>query len=224
MLSFDLTPSSDVTGRAWLHAPERMEGLLVVLTSTAEIDERETSASHLARDGWGLLHIDLGSASPTDIVAKATGDIIARALAELTSVQQADLPIIAVGEGEAAVTAMEIVRQSHLQTTSRTIDGCCLVDAFDSQSPELRQHFDALATKLSELDHLASVVATRRQSDGRRAALDHHLRLQQLGRETHFLALADEGSTLLQRVSDALDPLGREIRWLLRPVHSRNST
>lgn len=222
MLSLDLTPTSEVTCRAWLHAPERMGGLLVVLTSTADINEREASGSRLASDGWGLLDIDLGVAPPTDIVAHTIGDIVARALAEITSAQQADLPIIIAGEAGTAVTAVEVVLQSHLQAATPAIGGLCLVDAFDVQPPDLRQQFDALATSLSELPRLASIVVARRQSGGRRAAWDHHLRLQELGRETHFLALADDGSSLLRRLGDALDPLGREVRWLLRPVHSRN--
>jgi hypothetical protein len=81
-----------------------------------------------------------------------------------------------------------------------------------------------ICQKLATLQNLASIWAVHREERAlREATLKHHVDLQARGRETHFLVLPDRTRSLAQQLVDARDPLGREMRWLLDPVHSRSA-
>lgn len=82
----------------------------------------------------------------------------------------------------------------------------------------------AICDALAQLENLATVWAVRRGERGLRdATLRHHAMLQEHGRETHFVVVADPAESFAQQLADPRDPLGRETRWLLAPVHSRSS-
>lgn len=219
MRCFDLTSATDPACKTVLYAPDRTEGMLLITTSRRKIDDLEAMAATFASDSWSVLHIDFGP-EPAGFTIADIGDAVSRAIDALGHVL-GNLPIVAVAEDQAALPVAEAVLQSHRQAASPTIGGIVLAGAFDVGSPELQRRFDDLATELAELQGLASIVATGR-SDTRQAALAYHIKLQRLGRESHFLVLNDYGQPLWQCFGDPRSPLGREIRWLLQPVHSRN--
>jgi hypothetical protein len=95
--------------------------------------------------------------------------------------------------------------------------GLVTVDAFadDTLGP--------VADALAEFAVLATIwAAHRNNADIRRKTLAHHTGLQARNRETHFVVLPDDARSLVQHLADPRDPLGREMRWLLDPVHSRS--
>ena len=95
--------------------------------------------------------------------------------------------------------------------------GLITVDAFADDA------LQPVADALAEFDVVATIWAARRNNaDVRRKTLAHHTGLQARNRETHFVVLPDEARSLVQHLADPRDPLGREMRWLLDPVHSRS--
>jgi hypothetical protein len=95
--------------------------------------------------------------------------------------------------------------------------GLVTLDAFADEA------LQPLADALAEFEVLATIWAARRNNaDVRRKTLAHHTALQARNRETHFVALPDDALTLAQHLADPRDPVGREMRWLLDPVHSRS--
>jgi hypothetical protein len=96
--------------------------------------------------------------------------------------------------------------------------GLVTVDAFADD------HVRAVCDELAGVENLATIWAVHREERAlREPTFRHHMMLQARGRETHFLVLSDKARSLAQQLADARDPLGREMRWLLDPVHSRSA-
>jgi hypothetical protein len=180
-------------------------------------DDVATLAETMTDEGWNVLH--LAVTESTSATAVAINDALSRAATQLASMRP--LRIVAVADGAATLPACLAVLQSHRQENLPTIGGIVTVDAFAS-TPATNETSN-IAAELAQLDTLVTVIAARRSSPAaRRGGMSYHQLLQANGRETHFVVLAENGLTLFQQVADTRHPLGREVRWLLDPVHSRN--
>lgn len=222
MHHFDLSTVAGAACQASLYVPEQTKGLLLCIAPANETDRIGALASTLTSEGWGLLHIGPSTAKSTDTTDATIIDHLTRALAQLDCARNRSLQIVAVAEGAAAVPLANVVLQSHQKGVTPAIGGIVHIEAFGLNDPDLRRRFEEVATDLARLEDLASILAVRRNSAGRREAFTYHTKLQKLGRESHFLALAGDNHPLLGRLGDAQSSLGRETRWLLHPVHSRN--
>jgi hypothetical protein len=119
------------------------------------------------------------------------------------------------GTAFAVCQAALLARRSGLLTGP---GGLVTVDAFAEDS------VNEICEELAALEGLASIWAVHREERSlREKTLKHHMNLQARGRETHFLVLPDKARSLAQQLADPRDPLGREMRWLLDPVHSRSA-
>lgn len=228
MRHIDLSPSDgNSCGKPGLYLTEPASDrlLLVVQADAQNTDEVATFANALTADGWNVLHIV--AANPTadaDAAATMLLDTLKRATSEMKAAPTTSLQIVAIADGAAALPACMTVLQSHRHATLPAIGGIVMIDSFEqpaTESPAPRM--SDIAAELARLDGLATIVAARRTSaDTRRTGMSHHRQLQALGRETHYLVLAETDTPLLAQLADPQKALGREIRWLLDPVHSRH--
>ena len=228
MRHIDLSSSDGNSyGKPGLYLTEPSSGrlLLVVQANTQDSTDVVMFADALTADGWNVLHIV--AANPTadaDAAATMILDTLKRATAEINADPKTPLQIVAIADGAAALPACMTVLQSHRHATLPAIGGIAMIDAFEqpaTESPAPRM--SDIAAELAKLDGLATIVAARRSStDTRRTGMSYHRQLQALGRETHYLVLAETDTPLLAQLADAQNAPGREIRWLLDPVHSRN--
>lgn len=162
-------------------------------------------------EGWNVLEIGClasdGRTTSTDILG-AVAESRARAGGAV---------LFIADRGTASAVGQSIV----LGDKNRLISGRCgfvTIDAFTEAGAP------AICDTLAQLENLATIWAVRRaEPSAREATLRHHAVLQTRGRETHFLVVPDPAKSLAQQLADSRDPLGRETRWLLAPVHSRSS-
>lgn len=226
MRHIDLSPSDKKPrgkSRLYLTEPPSRRLLLVVQADAQNHRDVATFATALTAESWNVLHVALPRGD-ADAVATIILDTLARAASELTAVPIASLQIVAVAYGAVALPACIATLQSHRQMKQPMIGGIATIDAFEQSAAISTAHrMPDIAAELAELDGLATLVAARRLSaETRRAGMSYHQQLQALGRETHYLVLAENDAPLLTQLADAHGALGREVRWLLDPVHSRN--
>jgi hypothetical protein len=213
--------NANAAAALYLAEPASHRLLLVMEAGTSNHDESATLAETMTLEGWNVLHLVVTKAVDAASVAAAINEALSRAAAQLTSTATKPLLIVAVADEAAALATCMAVLQSHRQADLPTIGGIVTVDAFASTSSA--HDISNITTELMQLDALATVIAARRSSPAaRNGGMSYHQLLQAKGRETHFVVLAENGSTLFQRLADARDSFGREVRWLLNPVHSRN--
>lgn len=211
-------------GRSGLYLAEPASNrLLLVVQSDVQRDDRVMAfARSLTSEGWNVLHLATASPADADAVATIILDTLARAVSRLTANPNSSLGIVAVADGAAGLPSCIATLRSHLANEHARIGGIVTVDAFE-QAGATADRMSALATELAGLDGLATIVAAYRSSmEARRAGLSYHRQFQALDRETHYLVLAESDVPLLTQLADARHALGREVRWLLDPVHSRN--
>ena len=221
MRHIDISSAEHANAAATLYLAESASDrlLLVMEAGPSSHDGIATLAETMTDEGWNLLH--LAVTESTSATAVAINDALSRATTQLTSTSTRPLRIVAVAAGAAALPACMAVLRSHRQESLPAIGGIVTVDAFAS-TPATNE-ISNIAAELAQLDTLVTVIATRRSSPAvRRGGMSYHQLLQANGRETHFVVLAENGLTLFQQLADARDPFGREVRWLLDPVHSRN--
>lgn len=207
----------------YLTEPASNRLLLVVQSDVQRSDHVVAFAQSLTREGWNVLHLAAAPPADADAIAAIILDTLARAASRLTTSPNSSLRIVAVADGAAGLPACIATLQSHHQKEQAKIGGIVTIDAFERPVATADRMSD-IATELAKLDGLATIVAAYRSStEARRAGMAYHRQLQALDRETHYLVLADSDVPLLTQLADAQHALGREVRWLLDPVHSRNS-
>jgi hypothetical protein len=195
-----------------LASPERASDRLLVWVWTpgAEAGGAAFIDAYVA-EGWNVLEIGCPAADASvasigiiDAVAKS------RSRSEGASLFIAD-------RGTASSVGQAIV----LGDRDLLIAGPCglvTIDAFAEDD------FAAICEPLAGLENLATIWAVHRSEQSlREQTLKHHTMLQASGRDTHFMVVPDPAKSLAQKLADSRDPLGRETRWLLDPVHSRSS-
>ena len=162
-------------------------------------------------EGWNVLEIGCPASD-----ASATSIGIIDAVAKSRSRSEGATLFIA-DRGTASAVGQAIV----LGDRDLLIAGACglvTIDAFAEDG------FAAVGETLAGLENLATMWAVHRSERSlREQTLRHHAMLQASGRETHFIVVADPAKSLAQQLADSRDPLGRETRWLLDPVHSRSA-
>lgn len=224
MRHIDMSSPEDANMAATFYLAESASDrlLLVIEAGPSSHDGVATLAETMTDEGWNVLHLAVTESTNATAVAVAIKDALSRATTQLASTSTRPLRIVAVADGAAAaLSACLAVLQSHRQESLPAIGGIVTVDAFAS-TPATNE-ISNIAAELAQLDTLVTVIATRRSSPAaRRGGMSYHQLLQANGRETHFVVLAENGLTLFQQLADARDPFGREVRWLLDPVHSRN--
>jgi hypothetical protein len=223
MRHIDISSAEHANAAATLYLAESASDrlLLVMEAGSSSHDGIATLAEAMTDEGWNVLHLAVTRIANATAVAVTINDALSRATTQLASTSTRPLRIVAVADGAAALPACMAVLQSHRRENLPTIGGIVTVDAFAS-TPATNE-ISNIAAELAQLDTLVTVIATRRSSPAaRRVGMSYHQLLQANGRETHFVVLAENGLTLFQQLADARDPFGREVRWLLDPVHSRN--
>ena len=221
MRHIDMSSPQDANMAATFYLAESASDrlLLVMEAGSSSHDGIATLAETMTDEGWNVLHLAVTKIAGATAVATAINHTLSRATTQLATTRP--LRIVAVADGAIILPACLAVLQSHRQKYLPTIGGIVTVDAFAS-TPATNE-ISNIAAELAQLDTLVTVSATRRSSPAaRRGGLSYHQLLQANGRETHFVVLAENGLTLFQQVADTRHPLGREVRWLLDPVHSRN--
>lgn len=210
--------NANTAAALYLAEPASDRLLLVMEAGTSNHDESATLAETMILEGWNVLHLAVTKIGNPASVATTINNALLRAATQLTSTATKPLRIVAVADEAAALATCMAVLQSHRQADLPTIGGIVTVDAFASTN-----ELSTITTDLAQLHTLVTVIAARRSSsEARRSGMSYHRLLQAKGRETHFVVLAESGSTLFQQLADARDPFCREVRWLLDPVHSRN--
>jgi hypothetical protein len=223
MRHIDMSSPEDANMAATFYLAESASDrlLLVMEAGPSSHDDVATLAEAMTDEGWNILHLAVTKIAGATAVATAINHTLSRATSRLASTSTRPWRIVAVADGAAALSACLAVLQSHRQENLPTIGGIVTVDAFAS-TPATNE-ISNIAAELAQLDTLVTLIAARRSSPAaRRGGMSYHQLLQANGRETHFVVLAENGLTLFQQVADARDPFGREVRWLLDPVHSRN--
>jgi hypothetical protein len=160
-------------------------------------------------EGWNVL--EAGNATADE----ATAPDIVDAVRHARSHMDGTTTLFVADRGMATAVCKAVI----LAHRDRLLGGPCglvTTDGFaDGGLP-------ALCEELAELENLATIWAVHRADRAlRERTLRHHTTLQRLGRETHFMVLPDPARSLAEQLTDSRDPLGRETRWLLDPVHSR---
>ncbi len=223
MRHIDISSAEHANVAATLYLAESASDrlLLVMEAGSSSHDGIATLAETMTDEGWNVLHLAVTESTSATAVAVAINDALSRATTQLASTSTRPLRIVAVADGAAALSACLAVLQSHRQENLPTIGGIVAVDAFAS-TPATNE-ISNITAELAQLDTLFTVIAARRSSPAaRRGGMSYHQLLQANDRETHFVVLAENGLTLFKQLADARDPFGREVRWLLDPVHSRN--
>jgi len=193
-----------------LASPERASDRLLVWawTQGAEAGGAALIDAYVA-EGWNVLEIGCPAAD-TNALSIGIIDAVARARS-----RSEGATLFIADRGMASPAGNAIV----LGHKDRLLAGPCglvTIDAFAEDG------FPAICETLAGLDTLATIWAVHRGARSlRERTLRHHAKLQASGRETHFIVVPDPGKSLAQRLADSRDPLGRETRWLLDPVHSR---
>jgi hypothetical protein len=163
-------------------------------------------------EGWNVL--EMGCAAPGhDDIAAGIIDAVKQSLSHPDAA--GTMFIADRGMASAMCKAVVLAHRVHL------IAGPCgllTIDAFAEDG------VPAMAEELAGLENLATIWAVQREHRKlREQTFKHHAVLQACGRETHFLVLPDSSRSLAEQLADSHNPLGRETRWLLDPVHSRSS-
>jgi hypothetical protein len=163
-------------------------------------------------EGWNVL--EAGSAR-ADVDAAAFG--LVEAIKQARSHIGSAATVFVADDGMAPAVCRAVVL-AHRSDLLKSRCGLVTIDAFAGNG------ISALCDELAELRNLATIWAVHRTDRVlRERTLRHHTTLQKLGRETHFMALPDPARSLAEQLTDSRDPLGRETRWLLDPVHSRTA-
>jgi hypothetical protein len=200
-------------GAPMLARPERMSDRLLVWVWTPGSEAGGAAfIDGYVSDGWNVLEI--GCASPDD---DGTPAGIVDAVRQSRSRTEGAPTIFIADKGTASAVcqAVLLAHEGGLLTGST---GLVTVDAFADDGA------NDICEELAALESLASIWAVHREEPAlREKTLKHHVGLQVRGRETHFLVLPDKARSLAQQLADPRDPLGREMRWLLDPVHSRSA-
>jgi hypothetical protein len=208
-----LNCAASFTGAPMLARAERMtDRLLVWVWKPGSEAGGAAFIDAYVSDGWNVLEI--GCASSDD---DGTPDGIVDAVRQSRS--RADgAPTIFIADKGTASAVCRAVLLAHRGGLLTGPCGLLTVDAFADDGA------DETCEKLAALKNLAWIWAVHREERAlREKTLKHHVNLQARGRETHFLVLPDKARSLAQQLADARDPLGREMRWLLDPVHSRSA-
>jgi len=207
---------------ARLYVPELPTSrLLVTLAGPLEA----ATANLLGEDGWSILSIT--SAKGDSDTPSLISELIAQAAGQLAAVAS-PLRIVAAADGAVETAAfIKAITESH-RSGSAAVRGLVALDPFAASSQEglnTDESIAEFAEGLLPFNGLAIILAARASStDQRRLTLALHRRLQALGKDSRFLAIRDNGGSLPQWLANGRDQLGREFRWLLDPVHSRNET
>jgi hypothetical protein len=208
-----LSCPASFTGAPMLARPERAsDRLLVWLWKPGSEAGGAAFIDAYVSEGWNVLEI--GCASPDD---DGTPAGIVDAVRQSRS--RADgAPTIFVADHGTASAVCQGVLLAHRSGLLTGPIGLVTVDAFAGND------IKAICDELAGLEDLAAIWAVHREEHAlREPTFRHHMMLQARGRETHFLVLPDKTRSLAQQLADPRDPLGREMRWLLDPVHSRSA-
>jgi hypothetical protein len=163
---------------------------------------------------WSVLELDCDAAAGAD-AGTAILDAIAHAVEAMpTPAGDTSAEIIVLAERGCATSAAMAILAAPAGFDAP--QGLVTIDAFAETG------FLPLGAELAACDRLATIwTVARGAADLRNATLAYHASLQAQGRDSHFLVLPDVASSLAAQAAGARTPLGRELRWLLAPVHSR---
>ncbi|HEX2366344.1 MAG TPA: hypothetical protein VHJ00_15130 [Bradyrhizobium sp.] len=208
-----LSCPASFTGAPMLARPERAsDRLLVWLWKPGSEAGGAAFIDAYVSEGWNVLEV--GCASPD---SEGTPAGIVDAVGQSRS--RADgAPAIFIADQGTASAVCRAVLLAHRSGLLTGPSGLVTVDAFADDAVK------AICEELAGLENLATIWAVHREERTlREPSFRHHMMLQVRGRETHFLVLPDKTRSLVQQLADSRDPLGREMRWLLDPVHSRSA-
>ena len=192
------------SGRAASAAPalEADGRLLIMLHANAGAEIAQALAT-LHHEGWNLLNI---ADAPDDDAAAV--ELLALVQDTLNEIGGAPKPVF-VAEAGAAGRACRTLALWHRRGTLPRDCGLVAIDALD-----------IAVDSLTEIETLATLIAASREATAARGAgLASHRALQARGRDSRFVAVAD--TQWAAQLADPAQPIGRELRWLLDPVHSR---
>jgi hypothetical protein len=207
-IELKLSGSSGTTGV--LYPAERPDSRLLVWIGPHDGAEGSQPANSLTGEGWNVLHT--GIAPGRDDAATIAG-IVGALTAAMSHVPKAR--IVAVADGTSVPAACAAVLETYRRDDVAAIGGLVVVDAVPDMAA-------AVWASLSGLSTLTTLIAARQPSrEARQSGLACHRQLQVLGRDTHFMVLAETGRSLAAQLADPRDVFGREVRWLLDPVNSR---
>jgi len=207
-----LNHSAPFSSAPVLASPERASDRLLVWVwkPGAEAGGAAFIDAYVA-EGWNVLEIGCPA---SDVSATSIG--IIDAVAKSRSRSEGATLFIA-DRGTASAVGQAIV----LGDRDLLIAGSCGLVTIDAFAED---EFAAIGETLSGLENLATIWAVHRgESTLREQTFRHHMMLQARGRETHFMIVPGPAKSLAQQLADSRDPLGREARWLLDPVHSRST-
>jgi hypothetical protein len=193
-----------------LASPERVSDRLLVWVWKAGCEAGGAAfIDAYVAEGWNVLEIGCPA---SDVSATSIGIIDAVAKSRSRS---EGATLFVADRGTASAVGNAVI----LGHKDRLIAGSCglvTIDAFGESD------FPSMSETLAGLQKLATIWAVHRGERAlRERTLKHHAKLQASGRETHFMIVPDPAKSLAQQLADSRDPLGRETRWLLDPVHSR---
>lgn len=193
-----------------LASPERASDRLLVWVWKAGTEASGAAfIDAYVAEGWNVLEIGCPVSG-----ASATSIGIIGAVAKWRS-RSEGAPLFVADRGTASAVGQAIL----LGDRDLLIAGSCGLVTIDAFAED---EFAAVGETLAGLENLATIWAVHRgERSLRERTLGHHAKLQASGRETHFMVLPDASKSLAQQLTDSRDPLGREARWLLDPVHSR---
>ena len=203
-----LTHAASFVSPPVLAQPDRSSDRLLAWASrTGEEPGGAALIDAYTAEGWNVLQAECGAAD-SDSTAADIADAVRQCAGSARIVFAAE-PDLALAISKAALV--------FCASNSTAAVGLVTTDALADEA------LPPIADRMAKLDRLATVWAVRRgNGEVRRKTLALHGKLQGLDRETHFVVLPEPTRPLVQHLADAQDPLGRETRWLLDPVHSRS--
>jgi hypothetical protein len=208
-----LPPAASNAPAPVLTQPDEASGRLLawIRPHDSKADGAAFIDSYVA-EGWNVLEAG---------AAVADNEVAARSIVD--AVKQADsyvsfTSIMFIADHGAASAVCQAILQAHRKDLLKGPCGLVTIDAFAERA------VPALGDKLAELENLATIWAVHRTHSAlRKRTFARHTALQTRGQETHFLVLPNAARSMAERLADTRDPLSREIRWLLEPIHSRSA-
>ena len=207
-----LPHAASFSGAPVLARPERASDRLLVWVWKAGSEAGGAAfIDAYVSEGWNVLEIGCPAADKGGTAAGIVDAI-------KQSQTRADGPKILIADRGMAPAVCKAVLLALRDGSMAGRCGLVTTNAFADDGVE------AFSGEFAGAENLATIWAVhRRERTLRQQTLKHHMMLQAHGRETHFLVLSDPARSLAQQLADSRDPLGRETRWLLDPVHSRSS-
>lgn len=187
-------------------APRDFGSRILVLLQDGDAVDSAHALAALKREGWSVL-----SFSQTADSDNAAAELLALVQAGLDKAGSSPSPVFVCGCGTAAL-AIRTLTLWHRRGVLPRACGLVTIDAADlSLEP------------LAEIETLAWMIAANREAAAaRHTGFACHHALQARDRDSRFIVM-NAARTLADEITDATGQFGRELRWLLYPVHSRSA-